>query len=118
MIGELVMLINSVRIAPVLVDPQLTKIGEERCASMADWSDVGFPSGKIFNLTNNYFYEGENLARGFYDATSTFQAFGNSKTHHDVQRSEEYRFVGVANCNNIIGNITVVEFAGKKKYEN
>jgi len=60
------------------IDPKIAKIAEQRCAEIDEWSHKGFQqtARKVFRY--NYKYVGENLARGFADATSTMQALENS----------------------------------------
>lgn len=107
----LFILINSVRITPLTYDPKIEKVAMTRCLAMKEWSHKGFPYKEIFKL--RYFRAGENLAKGFPTATSTMQGFQSSPTHKANNEYTKYQNIGIANCNNTLGNTTVVLFGGK-----
>jgi len=98
---------------PLKNDLILNKVAEQRCKEMKVWSHNGWLNytPKIFK--KGYYYAGENLANGFYNATSTIKALEASPTHYLNNHSKNYTHVGIANCNNKVGNITVIIFAGK-----
>lgn len=82
-----------------------------RCQSLKEWSHKDFPKKDIWKLKYNY--AGENLARNFPNATSTYQALQNSPTHKLNNESKNYQKIGIANCQNNLGNVTVFLFGGK-----
>lgn len=82
-----------------------------RCQTQTEWSHVGFPRKDIFKL--KYKYAGENLALNYPNATSTYLALQNSPTHKTNNESKNYQKIGIANCNNKLGNETVILFGGK-----
>lgn len=90
----------------------LNQVAEVRCRELAEWSHNGWLkyTPKIFKKYN---YAGENLALNFTDATSTLKALENSLTHKSNNHSKNYTHVGIANCNNKVGNVGVFIFAGK-----
>lgn len=112
----LIILINSVRKTPLMINPKITKVAEVRCQEMTEWSHKNYEYylNKVFDF--GYRSGGENLALGFNDAQTMFAAFQNSPTHRAIEESETYTEVGVANCKNknLQGDVTVVLFAGKK----
>jgi len=112
----LFILLNAVREDKLSYNVKLEKIAEERCQNMKEWSHSGFPSDKIFKIKkNNFSYAGENLALGFDNAGSTMKALENSPTHYANNHDKNFTDIGIATCKNIIGEVSVFLFGGKKK---
>lgn len=106
---ELLLLINSIRTQPLVIDKSLTKIAEVRCINMKEWSHAGFPSKQI---NKKYYYAGENLALDFTDNKLMFTALQNSPTHNANMIEKNYQKIGIAKCKNKLGNTTVMLFGG------
>lgn len=110
---NLLLMINTARKPeiPLKNDIVLTKIAQERCVEMKEFSHNKFGSyySKLM-LLKGYKLTGENLALNFKNATSTFQALENSPGHYKNNHNPLFRKVGIANCNNKLGNTTVILF--------
>ena len=110
--------INSVRSKPLKEDKFLTNLAALRCKSMVEWSHNNYPSYEIlykttrWGIVNRNKYAGENLAEGYTKDVEIFKALQNSPTHKANNESLGYQKIGVAKCNNKVGLVTVILFAG------
>ncbi len=93
------------RVLPLSTSTSLTHIAEQRVEYLCthEFSHDGW-----YKFPSNFSYRGENLARGYPDATSTHQALMNSPSHKKNIVSKNYTHIGIAQkC-----GITVEEFGG------
>ena len=107
----LIMLTNSVHVQPVKVDPILVKRAEVRAKYLCDknqWSHDGWLDS--FKGLNGVF--GENLAKDYDSATSTFQAWLNSPTHKANLVNLHFTKIGIARYATSTCNRTVELFQG------
>jgi len=100
---ELLLLINMSRVTQLQVNKTLTQHAEKRATYLCDheFSHKGW---------NNFVFkfQGENLAKGFSDNLSTFNALMSSLEHKKNILDPNYSYIGLAQkC-----GITVIEFAG------
>lgn len=104
---SLIILINLLRTTPVVQDPFLTQVAQERAEYLCDheFSHAGWGDKKYMG---NFSYRGENLAKGFKSMEAVNQAFLNSPTHKMVMLKEEFKFVGIGESCGIV----VEEFGG------
>lgn len=95
-------------------DKFLVNLAEQRCTEIKKFNHDGFFNKTQYQMIKNYYYLGENLAIDFQDATSTFIALENSPGHKENNHATRYTNVGISNCDNKIGNTTIILFGGKK----
>ena len=100
MIMELFIMINSLRLNPLVLDDNLSKLAVERAKVVeVDWSHDNWR--KSFYGTGCQ-YTGENLAKGFYSPTMMTGAFLNSPAHLNNMVKKEYDKIGIGVYNNIV----------------
>lgn len=112
--------INSVREKSLKEDKFLTKLSEDRCKTMSEWSHNGFYSyaNEIMytyswrGIKTRNKYAGENLANGYANDKDAFLALQASPSHKANNESKLYQKIGVAKCTNKVGLVTVILFAG------
>lgn len=106
-------LINQSRSKPLVVDLKLTVIAFKRCKTMKEFSHEGFYylSHDLYKM--GYSYLGETLAGKFDSPKLVFDALQASPTHRSNNENPKFQRVGIANCVNKLGDITVIIFTGK-----
>lgn len=105
MILTLLVLINLVRIHPLVENPildQRAQVRAEYLCAHNQWSHDGWlDSFKGIR----YYYAGENLAKGFASTTPEFNAWMASPTHRANIVKPQYRFIGFGHACNIEVNL-------------
>lgn len=92
------LLINQLRPVKLKIDPFLNNLALSRCVEMPDFSHDLYYSDYSKRIEKKYKFTGENLAVGFNTASSTVNAWKNSKTHKDIMLSKKYKHIGIAVC--------------------
>ncbi len=113
----LLVLINTARKPnlPLRSDVYLTKLAEQRCTTMKDFSHTDYYNIYSKEIEKKYKYTGENLAVGFKDATSTVKAWLKSPGHKEILTAKRYQRIGVAVCEKAPKvYLTVTLYAGNK----
>lgn len=109
---SLIFLLNYVRMRPLVLDKEISKVAMIRCLEMNEFSHSEFLNRFAFyGAMNKYFYKGENLGMDFNSDLDFFKAMQKSKLHNDNILNNNFQRVGIAKCN----NIRVILFAGNKK---
>jgi uncharacterized protein YkwD len=105
---SLVMLTNAERATPLTVDMDLTYRAQLRAEYLCaqGFSNDGWEE---FFTSLTFSYKGENLAKGFADATSTHRALMESAKHKANIVDTKYTHMGVGNA----CGITVELFGGR-----
>lgn len=105
------MMVNTERAQPLVLDEHLSALAQDRAEYLCEkgqWSHDGWLES-FRGHPRGYF--GENLAKGFRDATSTHQALMNSPGHRANIVNPHYEIIGLGQeC-----GITVELFEGKLK---
>lgn len=101
MILELLLLINSDRINPLILDSNLSVRAEKRAEIVykSEWSNKDWK--KSFENTGCTFI-GENLAKDFKDAKETHNALMASPTHKANIVKDKYNKIGIGTYKNVI----------------
>lgn len=126
MIEIIIVLINLYRQAdslkPLKVSPYLTRVAEQRCITLKEWSHTGFQETAQPILDKGFSIVGENLAimnmAGQTPITvgqNTVRLWEASPTHRSNNHGD-FTHIGVANCLNqtFKATTTVAIFAKKK----
>ena len=94
----LLLLINQMRPVKLKSDPFLEQLAMVRCTEMPDFSHDLYYKDFSKRIAKKYKYGGENLAIAFNDATSTVNAWNNSKSHKEIMTAKRYQKIGIATC--------------------
>lgn len=109
---SLIFLLNYVRMRPLVLDKEISKVAEKRCIEMKEFSHAEYFNKYHFEgVMYNYIYTGENLGIDFATDLDFFRAMQKSKLHNDNILNKNFTRVGIAKCD----RKRVILFAGKKK---
>ncbi len=112
---------------PLKLDSELSKAASDKAAHMVTqnyWAHIA-PDGTtpwffIKNSGYQYLYAGENLARGFNDASEVVDAWMNSPSHRENLLSSNYTDIGFAETSGILTGtetVLVVQMFGSRYQE-
>lgn len=105
MILSVLILINAMRVHPLVETAQLDKLAQTRAEYLCthtQWSHEGWLDS--FKGVK-YKYAGENLAKGFSNEMDTAKAWLNSPTHRAVMLNEHYTKIGIGHSCGIEVNL-------------
>jgi len=109
---SLIFLLNYVRMRPLVLDKEISKVAMVRCMQMKEFSHAEYLNRFYFEgVMNKYVYTGENLGLDFATDKDFFQALQKSKLHNDNILNPNFQRVGIAMCD----RKRVILFAGKRK---
>ncbi len=94
---------------------ELEKVAEAKCVDMVDRNYFSHttPEGFYVWETFNHKSAGENLAEGYTNVDTTFEAWVNSATHNENLLKPEFTQVGHHTCFNGTSYLTVQVFKGE-----
>jgi uncharacterized protein YkwD len=90
---EIILLINSLRIEPLIVSEELNRVAEVRAIQISEnYSHDNFK--EAFTGLNCSYY-GENLLWGYRNNEDRVNAWVNSPTHYANMIKPEYKYIGI-----------------------